>query len=934
MLPAMTESESAIELRLLGPIEAVRDGDEIRLGGPRQRALLGLLAIQPARVVPTDRLIDELWAGDPPDGAETTLRSYVSRLRGALREGAQIRASSAGYSLQLDPQRLDVRRFESLIHEAESESKRRKTGRAADHLREALALWRGRPFGSLADDGVLRVEADRLSELRLHALELRIEADLSLGESSGLVDELEGMVAEHPYREAFWRQLMLALYRADRQADALAVYHRARAALDEQLGLEPGEELERLQIAILRHEVPSATPPEERHNLPVPLTSFIGRTAELAAVEGLLKDHRLVTLTGVGGVGKTRLALEAARPPVAEFPDGVWFVDLASIGEATLVPGLVAAALDIREQAEANSVEPLGRRLRDRDLLLLLDNCEHLREPVAELAAALLEAALDLRILATSRAPLGVPGEIDYPVQPLGLPLDATDVGAVRSSEAVALFLNRAATVRPTLASDEASLLNAARICLALDGLPLAMELAAARARVLSLQDIASRLHDRFRFLVSWRRLAAARHRTLREAMDWSHDLLSDDERDLLARLSVFAGGFTLDAVTNVCFGGDEATAIDLVERLVDASLVVAREQSGRMRYALLETVRQYAAERLEATGKADTTRRAHARHYLQLVKSANLSLQDAGRGPQKPRLVEPEEANVRVTLDWALDHDIELGLRLAVALENFWVTRDPSEADRCLGALLARADSVESVLRARATRDHGSMAHVLGDFDEADARYVRSRELFEAAGDARGVAELTYRLGIIARKRGNFARARQDARDSLAGFRRLGDRVGEVEVLTHLALLEFEEGNLQHGFDVIGRALAMTRDIGWTWWEIQALGIAARWLLETGRVDEGERHAREALALAVEPGYRTDQVRGLVLLAWAAAERGDRHRAGVLWAAAEAETAAVPTASWGAGWATIAPSLRDTSEPATPLALADAVRYALSDSH
>ena len=916
---------------MLGPVQAVREGEPLHLGGPRQVALLSLLLLDARRAVSVDRLIDELWAGAPPDGAETTLRSYVSRLRGALGETAPISGSPAGYALAVEPVQIDARRFERLVRDAESALAGRNAGRARTLLVEALGLWRGQPFGELATDGTLRVEAERLEELRLHALEMRIEADLELGGGAGLVDELEALIAEHPYRERLWRQLMLGLYRADRQADALDAYQRARALLEEQLGLEPGEELERLQLAILRHKVPSVTPPEQRHNLPAPLTSFIGRGADLATLDRLLWDHRLVTLTGVGGVGKTRLALEAARRHVAEFPDGVRFADLASIGDAGLLPGLVADALDIREQAEANSVELLGRRLRDRTLLVVLDNCEHLRDAVAELATALLEAAPNLHILATSRASLGVPGELEYAVQPLGLPQDPDDIDAVRSSEAVTLFLSRATAARPTVASDEASLLEAARICLALDGLPLAMELAAARARALSLPDIASRLHDRFRFLVSWRRVAAARHRTLREAMDWSHDLLSQDEQDLLARLSVFAGGFTLDAVNRVCVRGEEAVALGLVERLVEASLVVAREQSGQMRYGLLETVRQYAAERLAATGEAGTTRRAHARYYLRVVTSANLSPEDPGRGPQEPRLIEAEEANVRAAMAWALDHDVALGLRLAIALENFWVTRDPAELDHWLGALLARADSVGPLLRARAIRDHGSTAHVLGDFDEAATRYLKSKELFEAAADPRGVAEMTFRLGLIARRRGDFAKARQDADDSLAGFRDLGDRVGEVQVLSHLALVEFEEGNIQRGFEVIERALAMSREVNWPWWEIQVLGIASQWRIRTGSVEEGERYAREALALAAEPGYRSDQVRGLVLLAWAAAERADPMRAGILWAAAEAEIADVPIATWGAGWAIIAPRLNDLPRPSTPLGLADAVRYALS---
>jgi len=925
-----TTNHASVEFRLLGGVEAESDGQPLQLGGPRQRALLSLLLLDAGRPVSVDRLIDELWAGAPPDGAETSLRSYVSRLRAALGDGVPILGTSDGYAIAITPDRLDTDRFERHVREAEAALGGRKPRRARDLLSQALGLWRGEAFGELAADGSLRVEAERLEELRLHALEMRVEADLELGGGPELVGELEVLVRQHPFRERLWRQLMLALYRADRQADALDAYRRARQQLVEQLGLEPGEELERLQLAILRHEVPVAAPPEQRHNLPAPISSFIGRTTELADVTRLLRDHRLVTLTGVGGVGKTRLALEAARQQLTEFSDGVRFADLAAIDDTALVPGAVATALDIREPADANSVERLGVRLRDRDLLVVLDNCEHLREAVAGLALALLEAAPGVRILATSQASLGVPGELDYPLQPLGLPQDPDDMAAAKSSEAVALFLDRATTARPTIDIDDAAMQAAARICLALDGLPLAMELAAARSTALSLQDIAWRLHDRFGFLVSRRRPGAARHRTLREAMDWSHDLLSEDERALLARLSVFASGFTLDAVANVCMGGDDAQAIDGLERLVSASLVAARERSGEMRYGLLETVRQYAAERLEATGERERIGRAHAEHYLRLVDSANLGVLTPGRVPQRPQIVEPEEANVRVALEWSLDHDIELGLRLGIALENFWVTRDPSEAERWLGALLDRAEAADVTLRAEATRDHASMAHVLGNFDVADARYLRSKALFEKAGDSRGIAEMVFRLGLTARRRREFTTARRLGDESLAEFRRLEDRVGECQVLTHLALVEFEQGNMAAGFDVIGRALTVTRGIPWPWWEIQVLGISAQWLLETGRVEEAEHDARAALSLTVEPGYRADQVDGLVLLAWAAAERGDLHRASLLWASAKAETATVPVASWGAGWAAIAPNL-PVSADALPLPLADAVRYALT---
>ena len=368
-----------------------------------------------------------------------------------------------------------------------------------------------------------------------------------------LIDELEGLVGEYPYRERLWRQLMLALYRAERQADALAAYRRARAVLDEELGLEPGEELQRLEQAILRHEVPPARPPEERHNLPAAVSSFVGRERELADVDRLLRTCRLLTLSGVGGVGKTRLALEAASRAIGESPDGVFLVDLSALTERASVDRQVSNVLDIREQPGASLAEQLLARLRDADMLIVLDNCEHLREACAELCGRLLGSCPRLRVLATSREALGVPGEVDYPVPPLPVPSSEADPDELRASEAVRLFMARASDVQPRLSAAPEAFATAARICRDLDGLPLAIELAAARAKAFSFEEIASRLDDRFQFLVSWRRLSPDRHRTLRAAMDWSYELLSDEERTLLGRLSVFAGGFTLTAAAAVC---------------------------------------------------------------------------------------------------------------------------------------------------------------------------------------------------------------------------------------------------------------------------------------------------------------------------------------------------------------------------------------------
>ena len=532
------------------------------------------------------------------------MRAYVSKLRASIGPNAPITSSPAGYALDVPADGLDAIRFERLAIEGRDALDRGATRRGAERLRAALDLWRGEPFAGLADEATLRREADRLEEIRLSALEERIDADLAFGRAAQLVDELESLVVVNPYRERLWRQLMLALYRSERQADALATYQRARSLLAEELGIEPGEELQALERSILRHDVPAAAPVEERHNLPTPISSFIGREAELADIDRLLDEARLVVLTGVGGVGKTRLALEAAARALPGSPDGVFLVDLAALSEPSLVARQAAAALDIREPPDEPLDTHLATRLRDAELLLVLDNCEHLRAACANLASVLLAACPGIRVLATSRETLGVPGEVDYPVQPLALPRPDADPTELQSSEAVRLFLTRAREAHPSRADDPASLAIAARICRDLDGLPLAIELAAARAKALSFDEIATRLSDRFQFLVSWRRLSAARHRTLRAAMDWSYELLSDDEQALLDQLSVFAGGFSVTTAATICLDGDEDRAVDLIGRLVDASLVVAEERAGRMRYRLLETVRQYADEQLDGAGR------------------------------------------------------------------------------------------------------------------------------------------------------------------------------------------------------------------------------------------------------------------------------------------------------------------------------------------
>src|SRR5215469_7926363 len=636
-----TAGGSEFEIRLLGPVRAVRLGGEIALGGPKKRAVLALLVLEAGRVVPAGRLVEELWRDDPPQGAATTLRSYISRLRATLGTDAVLDGRGGGYMIIVKPDDVDACRFEQLVGAGQSALREGRAAAAAGRFAEALALWHGRALADVCDVEALALESARLEELRLAAVEGRIEADIALRRHAQVTGELESLVAEHPVRERLWRLLVLALYRDERQADALAAYRRARRTLAAELGLEPGEELRRLEQAVLRQEVPAAAPAP--HNLPAPLTSFLGRDDDLAKLERLLGEARLITLTGPGGSGKTRLAVEAATRAVGRFPDGVWMAELAGIADPELVAAQVMEAVGVRQDSDMPVLEALRYALRSTEMLLVLDNCEHVLDACAMLCASLLRGSPRLRVLATSREPLGLPGEFAVQVRPLAVPREDEDATAP-TAPAVQLFLERASAARGGDPPDAGLVAAAGRICRTLDGLPLAIELAAARMGTLSASQIEARLPDLFRFLAYRRPVGDPRHQALATAMDWSYDLLSPDERGMLGELSVFAGSFGLAQVAQVCAGGDEAGALEVIDRLANKSLVTAEPAEDVSRYRLLETVRQYAAEQLAAAGGTQEARRRHALAFVHLAaRERGLSA------------LSRDNDNFRAVLEWSL---------------------------------------------------------------------------------------------------------------------------------------------------------------------------------------------------------------------------------------------------------------------------------------
>ncbi|HUQ59171.1 BTAD domain-containing putative transcriptional regulator [Lentzea sp.] len=650
-----------MQIGILGPFEVrADDGTLADVPGARLRGLLVALALNPGHVVPKATLVDWIWGEHPPADAVNALQRLVSRLRKALPR-AVVEGLTDGYRLAVDPDSVDAVRFERLGSQARNDQGPLR----AQRLREALALWRGPALQDigLQDSEAFDAAATRLDGVRLATIEERFDAEIGLGHGAGLVTELTDLVAAHPVREKLVAALMRALVAAGRNSEALLAYQRTREALADELGVDPSPELSALHVALLRGEM-GQRKENRKTNLRAELTSYVGKDADLAAVRGLVSDHRLTTLTGPGGSGKTRLATESARTLLGDLPDGVWLVELAAIGTDADVAQAALSGLGLRDAllGEASNLEPVDRlvtAVRDREMLLVLDNCEHVVESAAALAHRLLGECPRLRILATSREPLGITGEALWSVEPLALP------------EAVQLLKDRTFAVRKDLAGDTRTM---ERVCRVLDGMPLAIELAAARLRTMSIEQLADRLDDRFRLLTGGSRTALPRHRTLRAMVDWSWELLTDAERVVLRRLSVFAGGASLEAAERVCAGDavEEHEVLDLLTALTEKSLLVSADD-GAPRYRMLGTIKEYAAQRLAEAGESMPARQAHLTCFTELAETADPHLR---RSEQLEWLaiLRTEHDNITSAMRGALAAgEAHAAMRLAAAAGWYW---------------------------------------------------------------------------------------------------------------------------------------------------------------------------------------------------------------------------------------------------------------------
>jgi predicted ATPase/DNA-binding SARP family transcriptional activator len=1148
--------EAELEFRVLGPLEVVAEGRPLNLSGIKQRALLAILLLEANRVVSAERLVELLWGEVPPETAPNVLQVYISQLRKAVEpDGVPYRvliSRPPGYLLQVGPDELDAMRFEKLLEKA-ADAQPEVAGAI---LREALALWRGTALAEFANAPFALSEAARLNELRLRALEERIQADLELGQHRTLVGELEAVVGEHPLRERFCGQLMLALYRSGRQAEASDVYQRTRLRLVDELGMEPGRDLEQLLKRILNHdraldleprtrstsqrsllqpsgsesahrlstagtltflmtdiegstklwdaspvsaklalerhdrivldqveknqgeivesgregdsvlavfrqasdgvacaldiqrsfqredwpagvdmrvrialhsgeaerrsghyvgaplyrcarlmatanggqilisrateelasdalpegvslrdlglhrlrdisrpeqvyqllhpdlqsEFPALMSMEPPQNLPIQLTSFIGRQRELEELKLALAANRLVTLTGAGGCGKTRLALQTAAVMQHEYPDGAYFVDLSRITDQSLIAACTAAALALREKSglslEASVLEHLARR----KLLLVMDNCEHVLEGCTTLTGRMLAGAPELRVLATSQQPLNVPGEVRWRVPSLGLPPSAGEgrgPDSVVGSEAVQLFVERARLARPGFALDNKSGPAVAQICRRLDGIPLAIELAAAQIAVLTPNDIVARLDDRFRLLGTGKRKGTPRQQTLLAAVTWSHDLLDDGQKILFRRLSVFSGSFDLDAAEAVGAGGsvEVADVLDVLTGLIEKSLVVAGEGSaGRARYRLLETLSVFARARLIEAGEDEEVRRRHALNYLDLVDDSEHQFRGPGAEAWFDRLDEDHD-NARSALAWALQANPELATRLATSWSWYRFGRGHlSEGRKSLATVLRDSNQVSKDVSIDALRAAGTLALFQGDLDDAGRLYEEAWLLQGEEATERS-ATILIGLGNVASDRSDWAAAGAFYLQALDIARQCGAVGRQAAALGNLGEIALRKHDLPAARSLTEQAIALDKQAGERKMGAVGLVILAHVAMEEGGIDEALSLLRAALEVFTQfrdPLFTANTIAAFGVLAATQQQPERALRLGGAGTALKEKIGSgdvfAPAKAWSEGhWALmrelLPPAAAEAAwESGKRMSLEEAVSYALSD--
>ena len=959
MASGIADSSGGLQIELLGPVEARVDGRAVALGGQRPRALFAVLALMGDRVVPTDRLIDELWGEDPPARARESLQMHISRLRKGLAEagadGGRLVSQARGYRLDVRPGERDVDHWQQALGRARHARADGEPRVARERVEEALGVWRGQPLGGVSTNSLLAAERARLEEERLGAVIEGIELDLELGRHGELLGQLEALVIAHPFQERLVELQMLALYRCGRQADALAAFQAVRGRFVDDLGIEPAQPLRDLHADVLKHSAelspPAGTTAEKttleaqprpatpsalsNRRLPVPPNRTIGRERDIVAVGERLRGGsvRLVTLTGPGGVGKTRLALEAARAVQEDFTDGAQFVSLAALRRPEDVPAAIVKALGIIALSGESADQAAERFLAAKHLLLITDNLEQLLA-AAPFIGRLLEACPSLTILATSREPLMLQAEERYPVSPLALPERGSHrgPGALADTDAVALFCERARARDPDFDLGDGNANAVAEICRRIDGLPLAIELASARCGLLSPSEIADRLETALGAPGAGARDAPARQQTLGATIDWSHELLSDAEKRCFARFAVFAGGATVEAAETITTGG-----MATLEGLVTKSLLTRRRHAfAPTRLGMLETIRAYAGDRFASAADVEAVREDHFHYYLALVQrhGTDRALRGAGAREHLAGL-DAEIDNLHAALAWAITRpSAERAVAMVAALGCYWVMREryADAVDWIEQALnLPRADAHPALrVRALCTKatclrpiGRGAEAPTLVAAAEAIARRLgdpvvlsqalQSRVQHEIGAEQLDVADALadealhwaraagddWEIAAASRGKAIAASSTADLRERVARAASLLTDVGNVHelavLLTDAAYAALCLGSERDAQDFAARATPITRALDNRYIRMVNSGNLGLAALLTGETDTALHAFREELTLCRETVVRPHAFEGLRGLAAIAAVNGDGERAATLVGAANAHRYDIP---------------------------------------
>jgi predicted ATPase/DNA-binding SARP family transcriptional activator len=808
-----------LRIQLLGGFRLTLDDQPVTgIDAPRLQSLLAYLLLHQDMPPTRQQLAFLLWPDSTEAQARTNLRKGLHLLREILPEVDRF-LSTDSKSVGWRPDALftlDVLEFERAAADAHSSTS----------LQGAIHLYRGDLLPGCYDDWILP-ERERLREMFIQSLERLITLLEEARDYSAALGFGQRLLRHDPLREETYRRLMRLHALSGDRTGALRVYQACVAVMKREFDADVSPATQETYQAVTKTEAvsapwPSATalPQPQPHHLPIQLTSFVGREREVADVRRLLGQTRLLTLTGPGGCGKTRLALQVAGEAAGTMKDGARWVEFASLSDPALLPQAVASVLGVREQPGHELLGLLTSTLQPKELLLILDNCEHLLEACAHLAESLLRSCAQLKIVATSRERLNVAGESVWPVPSLSLPstLNATP-DTLLQSEAICLFVERAGAVLPTFDLTPQHAAAVAQICQRLDGIPLAIELAAARVRMLTPNDIAARLDDLFRLLTGGSPVAPPRQQTLRATMDWSYRLLAEHEQVLFRRLSVFAGGWSLEAAEHVCVdaGFEASLVLEVLSQLIDKSLVLAEAHGGEARYRILETIRQYAQEKLQASGEAELLRERHMQFFLRFAEAADPKV----TGPEQIvwlNRLDVEHDNLRAALRWALDNEkVDASVRLVIALRHFWQLRDYlSEGHAWAVQTVAKTSAADrTALRGRALNVLLRFTVFLGDYQTSHSLVDESLTLFRELGDQWGMADTLKRSGNIAWRQSNYSKAQAELEQALVLFREVEDPLGIADTLHILGHVAMDQGLYPQAGELFRDSLSRFRETG-----------------------------------------------------------------------------------------------------------------------